>query len=62
MEEQKNQQGVNIPEEKIFEKIGRLVMINEQLGQMLFDHQKKLQEVVDENELLKSGGGNLSEN
>ena len=56
MEEQKNQQGVNIPEEKIFEKIGRLVMINEQLGQMLLNHQKKLQEVVDENELLKSGG------
>jgi len=63
MENQKNQQGFNLSEEKVFERIGRLVMINEQLSEALGGCRRQLQEVVDENarlleelRLLKDGG------
>jgi len=60
-----NQQGLNLSEEKVFGRIGRLVMANEQLSEMLSNTKQKLQEVVDENdklkkqiESLKAGGSN----
>jgi len=66
MDEQTNQSsGLNISSEKMFQKIGRLDVINDELQEMLSNTQKKLQEVVDENdklkkqiESLKAGGSN----
>jgi len=66
MDEQTNQSsGLNISSEKMFQKIGRLDVINDELQEMLANTKKKLQEVVDENdklkkqiESLKAGGSN----
>jgi len=66
MDEQTNQSsGLNISSEKMFQKIGRLDVINDELQEMLSNTKKKLQEVVDENdklkkqiESLKAGGSN----
>ena len=44
--ENQTQQGLNLSEETVFGKIGKLVMINEQLSQ-------KLQELINENERLR---------
>ena len=54
MDEQTNQSsGLNISSEKMFQKIGRLDVINDELQEMLANTKKKLQEVVDENDKLK---------
>ena len=66
MDDQTNQSGgLNISSEKMFQKIGRLDVINDELQEMLSNTKKKLQEVVDENdklkkeiESLKAGGSN----
>ena len=66
MDDQVNQSGgLNISSEKMFQKIGRLDVINDELQEMLANTKKKLQEVVDENdklkkenESLKAGGSN----
>ena len=46
MENQTQQAGLNLSEENVFGKIGKLVMINEQLSQ-------NLQTLINENERLK---------
>ena len=64
--EEKNQQGMSLSGEKMFEKIGRLVMVNEELSEMLAKAKEQWQLVIDENEklkkeneLLKSDGSKL---
>jgi len=59
------QQGLSLSEEKIFSKIGKLTLANEQLSEMLAASQQKLQQAIDQNdnlkkeiESLKKGGKN----
>ena len=64
--EEKNQQGMSLSAEKMFEKVGRLVMVNEELSEMLAKTKEQWQLAINENEKLKkeneslkSGGSKL---
>jgi len=46
-------QGLSLSEEKIFSKIGKLTLANEQLSEMLTASQQKLQQQIDQNDNLK---------
>ena len=51
--EEKNQQGMSLSAEKMFEKVGRLVMVNEELSEMLAKTKEQWQLTINENEKLK---------
>ena len=51
--EENNQQGMSLSAEKMFEKVGRLVMVNEELSEMLAKTKEQWQLTINENEKLK---------